>query len=134
MYRQARIFLRNNFLTCPCDLCHNLRGWKRHKRPIHAQDFRLSQPVAYLGFLVPRTRQSQWPTLREITNFAFSIPCIIIQLLQSEPTNVHSSIKFTIKSHVAEFPAARIHAENVKQLFCTILCPVMMGQSGPKHA
>jgi len=44
-------------------------------------------------------------------NFAFSIPCIIIQLLQSEPTNVHSFIKFTIKSHIEEFPAALQHAE-----------------------
>ena len=74
---------------------------------------------------------------------AFSVPCIMIQLLQFEPTNAHNFIKvIVILQHASSymFRASLAHhqgAQNctkqllnrkVKQLFCTILSSLMMGQ------
>jgi len=47
-------------------------------------------------------------------NFTFPIPCIIIQLLQSEPTNALSFIKITIIPHHAScymFPTSLVHQQ-----------------------
>jgi len=39
----------------------------------------------------------------------------------------------TCKLHSEEFPAALLHAQTDKQLFCTIAYSLTMGQRGPKH-
>jgi hypothetical protein len=78
----------------------------------------------------------------------FSIPCILIQLLQFEPMNAHNFIEVTvILQHTSSymFRASLAHHEGahscikqllnfpIEQLFCTIMCSLMMGHWGPKH-
>lgn len=72
----------------------------------------------------------------------FSIPCILIQLLQFEPMNAHNFIEVTvILQHTSSymFRASLAHHEGahscikqllnfpIEQLFCTIMCSLMMG-------
>jgi len=42
-------------------------------------------------------------------------------------------LKFQPSYYIEQISAALLHAENVKQLFCTIVCALMMSQWGPKH-
>ena len=45
----------------------------------------------------------------------------------------HLNVKYLL--HTEEFPAVLLHAEheNVKLLFHTVVCSLMIGQWGPKH-
>jgi len=67
-------------------------------------------------------------------NFTFSILCVIIQVKCRTSCSNHcfqcTAHSTTHILHTEEFSAALLHAENVKQLFCTIVCSLMMGQEG----
>lgn len=72
----------------------------------------------------------------------FSVPCILIQLLQFEQTNAHNFIEVrVILQHTSSymFRASLVHHQGghnctkelldfpIEQLLCTIMCSLMMG-------
>jgi hypothetical protein len=64
-----------------------------------------------------------------LLNFTFSVPSIIIQLLQLKQINAQNVIKFTIMLYMTG-PSQGTHNCTV---FFNIFCSLMMGQWDPKH-
>ena len=87
---------------------------------------------------IPESWWAPNPFLLWFTLFTFLIcsvsVCTVKPRTQAAPITVSSAQLGLLHTYYTEqFSAALLHAENVRQLFCTTVCFLMMGQSELKH-